>query len=466
MSFNNNDSYVLSHIAIENLWGKYNISSVLDENVNIFIGINGSFKTTIIKLIYNLLTVNIKGLLDVEFSRLELKLKNGEDFKTVKFYMEDANLKKYIYEISGIGNFSFTERDFNVSKEFFEDDFEAEYQYYVSDDIGTTRTKTRAFKNYFSIKKELENLINIDYLNISRNNSVRHRRYSRDEILAVDEELRKLNEKFVGYQYEIQSNIISCFNKFNQDALLGLLFEKGGIGINYLNQLFNIDLQESQYQFIQFLTLIGTYSRKDIQKIEKEFTEIQELLDKAKKKLKKNSSSMSFGVIFNALGEDFASNLLQKLPFVYKIERMIELSQEIISEKNKIETPINRFLAISNDFITSDMFKDKRLLIAQDGALIINTDNKHSINLNQLSSGEKQLLVLFLRTLLQKNKKGVYITDEPELSLHIVWQKKLIAAIKEINPNVQIIFATHSPDIVANYEIIEMKDIMTNGKKI
>ena len=43
---------------------------------------------------------------------------------------------------------------------------------------------------------------------------------------------------------------------------------------------------------------------------------------------------------------------------------------------------------------------------------------------------------------------GVFIVDEPELSLHIDWQEKFVDAIQKANPNVQLILATHSPAII------------------
>ena len=67
MSFDNEASYLIDSIYIENLWGKYNISTKLDKDVNIFIGINGSYKTTLIKLIYNLLTLDFAKLIDIDF---------------------------------------------------------------------------------------------------------------------------------------------------------------------------------------------------------------------------------------------------------------------------------------------------------------------------------------------------------------------------------------------------------------
>ena len=66
----------------------------------------------------------------------------------------------------------------------------------------------------------------------------------------------------------------------------------------------------------------------------------------------------------------------------------------------------------------------------------------------QLSAGEKQMLVILLTTLVQDNRSGVMFMDEPEVSLHVEWQQRLIALIRELNPHVQIILTTHSPAMI------------------
>lgn len=66
----------------------------------------------------------------------------------------------------------------------------------------------------------------------------------------------------------------------------------------------------------------------------------------------------------------------------------------------------------------------------------------------KLSSGEKQMLVILLTVLVQDNEHYVLFMDEPEASLHIEWQQRLIAMILELNPNVQIILTTHSPALI------------------
>ena len=87
--------------------------------------------------------------------------------------------------------------------------------------------------------------------------------------------------------------------------------------------------------------------------------------------------------------------------------------------------------------------------------------NDKPIEIEALSSGEKQLLIILGQALLQDLTPVIFIADEPELSLHVEWQEKLTPSIAELNPNAQIVFATHSPDIVGAYShrIINMEDV-------
>lgn len=66
----------------------------------------------------------------------------------------------------------------------------------------------------------------------------------------------------------------------------------------------------------------------------------------------------------------------------------------------------------------------------------------------QLSSGEKQMLVILLTALVRNGQHCVLFMDEPEASLHIDWQQKLIGMIRQLNPQVQLILTTHSPAVI------------------
>ena len=88
-----------------------------------------------------------------------------------------------------------------------------------------------------------------------------------------------------------------------------------------------------------------------------------------------------------------------------------------------------------------DIQKNTLIFVEKDGNIL---------QLNDLSAGEKQLLYLLLTVFLMDEKPAILLLDEPELSLHITWQEKLIDALRHLNPVCQIITTTHSPSIFVN----------------
>ena len=96
-------------------------------------------------------------------------------------------------------------------------------------------------------------------------------------------------------------------------------------------------------------------------------------------------------------------------------------------------------------------------LFAETGKQIVRTENEirfsqigETLVPYQLSSGEKQMLAILLTVLVEDDQPHVLFMDEPEVSLHIEWQKRLIDLCIELNPNVQIILTTHSPAVIMN----------------
>ena len=114
-------------------------------------------------------------------------------------------------------------------------------------------------------------------------------------------------------------------------------------------------------------------------------------------------------------------------------------------------------------------------LFAETGKRLVRTKNEilfsqigEELTPYQLSSGEKQLLAILLTVLTEDNQHYVLFMDEPEVSLHIDWQQKLIEMILDLNPNVQIILTTHSPAVIMNGwmdKVTEVSDIVVGDKQ-
>ena len=78
---------------------------------------------------------------------------------------------------------------------------------------------------------------------------------------------------------------------------------------------------------------------------------------------------------------------------------------------------------------------------------IVELSEENSVDLNNLSSGEKQIVSLFAQIYLDIDKKFVMLLDEPELSLSIFWQEKLLSDIYNSGQCEFLLAVTHSPFI-------------------
>lgn len=112
--------------------------------------------------------------------------------------------------------------------------------------------------------------------------------------------------------------------------------------------------------------------------------------------------------------------------------------------------------------LIDELFAPTAKTIVRDSNEILFNQYGETIPPYMLSSGEKQILVILLTALVQEGRPGVMLMDEPEISLHIEWQQRLITLVRTMNPNTQIILCTHSPAIIMDGwmdAVTEIEDI-------
>lgn len=98
--------------------------------------------------------------------------------------------------------------------------------------------------------------------------------------------------------------------------------------------------------------------------------------------------------------------------------------------------------------LISKMFTANKSIHFGDKSIQVKSMSGEDIGLATLSSGEKHLLKILVESLLIGDSS--LIIDEPEISMHIDWQKDLVSSIRALNADAQLIFATHSPEIMAD----------------
>lgn len=196
-----------------------------------------------------------------------------------------------------------------------------------------------------------------------------------------------------------------------------------------------------------------------------------------------DATSIQFDVISSIDRPVLNSELLEKISGadirteldwqLYNLQRrylnyQVNIGNRIISlltsgnpDDQRLATELTKSKKIFQDLI-DELFAPTGKTIVRDSNEIFFNQYGETIPPYLLSSGEKQLLVIMLTTLVQENRPCVLFMDEPEISLHIEWQKRLITLIRTLNPNVQIILCTHSPAIIMDGwidAITEIEDI-------
>lgn len=126
-----------------------------------------------------------------------------------------------------------------------------------------------------------------------------------------------------------------------------------------------------------------------------------------------------------------------------------ELAQQVVAEVSEVLRHVERALEPQHEVerLISELYAGGKRLEFRGGNVEV-LINDHVIPLESLSSGEKQLLQILLECLAAGDNP--VLIDEPELSLHVDWQNRLIRNMRVVNKESQIIMATHSPEIMAN----------------
>ncbi len=124
--------------------------------------------------------------------------------------------------------------------------------------------------------------------------------------------------------------------------------------------------------------------------------------------------------------------------------------QDVVQDIDAVENKVQAAMTSRNSLqqLVSSMFMANKQIHFADEAIEVNTPSGEKIGLASLSSGEKHLLRILVQTLLVG--ESALMIDEPEISMHVDWQKILIRSMRTLNSRAQLILATHSPEIMAD----------------
>lgn len=437
--FTDNKHSMLESIKIKKLFGLFDYHITLDtsENITILTGPNGYGKTTILNIIYHFFNQQFSYFQKLNFESISFEFSENER-------MELTKKEKKAILTNNTAIFPRVYTDIHIN--FFDSEkkigtfiYDSELRELIANEL----------KNFFSLRQIEEDL----WINTRTNEKI-----SLNNFLNLYKE--QLPEHFISLikkkQSEEKNNPIIIFlNSLNiylikEQRLLHKIFGRDKEEDTFLNtiELYAEELkkliEEKQLEAYQITQKLDS-------SFPKRLIETKTVIDEATfkerfAKLKnKQSKLQQFGI----------TTVEQEIPD-YNTESAKVLSvylndsEEKLSVYDDLLTKIDLFVSI----ISQKDFAFKTLQISSGkGFSFYQNKTLQPLSLTDLSSGEQHEVVLLYELLFKTAPNTLILIDEPEISLHVIWQKAFIDDLKKIAKLKKISFlvSTHSPQIINNY---------------
>lgn len=421
----------ITHFHAERVHKYLNITIDFDKKLNFLYGPNGCGKTTSLKIIMAILTPSIEDLLTLDFVKAEVKLENNEKEITITV-LKESTLKITITRDEHETQ-TYTLNNHNLFRET-QDIRKRHYLLRKYKEIGEEESVFSTIQNlstpmFLGLDRRFENTDNSDEIN----RSGRHHINTPNNIDDILELFRTKTSEIRITQEGMNSELA---RKMLINSLT-LQEENKEISSNKTIHTLKTNLKKLKSED----TIIRKIFKEDNDNIEAMINSLITATEKSITLIESQSKKQS-------TLEDVASKVsfFLNMDLIKKTLKNIELLSDYEKEYTKLRSAIDNFIIIMNKFL---YLSNKKIEISPSDKLIIKTMHTEIEDLNLLSSGERQLLTMLGHLTLNKRlDSGVFIVDEPELSLNIGWQEMFVEALQEANQNVQLIFATHSPSII------------------
>ena len=122
-------------------------------------------------------------------------------------------------------------------------------------------------------------------------------------------------------------------------------------------------------------------------------------------------------------------------------------------KKLKVFDELIERLELFTDILNERRFTHKSIKIDKEKGFSFFTEKKQELELTDLSSGEQNEVVLLYELIFNSKPNTLILIDEPEISLHVAWQREFLNDLLKIIElqKINVIIATHSPAIINNF---------------
>lgn len=406
------------------------IKQSFDPGVNILYGKNGAGKTTLLHIIANAVNRDYPRFLYLDFIRIEIYMDDGT---TVKIETKEPNDDDLDIEITVKENGERLGKKFRRPK--LEDNIEnCTIDYKAITKVAYFPAFRSMIEAWTSVKEE--DLI----------------RYHLNKYLSEREPLNnKMQEQATHFSRRLFGQFVPQLNYPSPLEIEQRLIDETREAILAVAK---VDRDLLSQSFVEILTAFSSLETNRSLDPEEILKQIQSLSEKILSHPLQDSmfasemkSKISEIVNFDRAKDSESKQFIAMILSVYQ-----ESLKKISDIQEKSFELIDQYLASVNEFLEEKELKvsiQDRTSSQPSVRLIF--DNGTSSSIYTLSSGERQIITL-LYAATHMSHQNLVLIDEPEISLHVDWQRLLLEKMSDQLGNRQIIACTHSPVIPADYE--------------
>ena len=450
MSVEPDSSAAIRRITVDDLFGRYTYVVEPQDNSNLLIlyGDNGSGKTTILRLLFHLLSAGRKhghrtSLSMIPFSRFDVALNSG---LTVFAERERPSTGSYIYGV---------ERDGGPT-------VATHIQF---DDDGDMIDNQRVDKELDEMLSLVEKSVGADIYYIGDDRSIQSDRL---RMRAPEEEIhyaKSLLHMETTRSLRMRLRQPGGRNERNEDLFVALaaatewarrqVIGATSVGTASTNSIYTDVIKRiaaPQISAGETQPLPSDMSAKidELEKRDREFAPFGLASGFAGKELSEALTAAG------SRSQQVIMEILQ--PYLESVEARLDAVSSLQSTLSTFVLWMNRLL------------KDKQVTLRLPHGIEIFTDAGEPLSPEYLSSGEQHLLLLLASTLYAQERPSLFVIDEPELSLNMKWQRQLLDVLTECTSggSTQFVLATHSFEILAGHEkhVVQLADQRTDSTKL
>jgi predicted ATPase len=431
------ENRIIKSFSIKGLFGTTDIIIPFEDKVKILIGENGLGKTQVLNMVYYTLTKKFDRLAEYTFDSIIIEFADNE-----KLHINKSDVDKLLFEhpivkevVKRIG-----------TKHFLE----------LRNSFAHSKDLSFELRRNSSFRRKLDRFPIPSGMIVEALEVFLHHKQD-DLFTLIPKEKQKIIDKHIG---DYQILYFPTYRRIEED-LRNLGYNEEQFNIDREDtRLINFGMDDVDRQFYELTKSIERLSTEGLSNISGEILSqlVEDGMPEMEEGFLKKIEKKDIEIIFARAGNKITSDQKDRIKSIVETGKIQEKDKFLLYFLQKLITIYDRqrelhsLIKIFRDICNKYLVNKEVVYDESSIEIYIRlNDSTDKLQLNKLSSGEKQIISIFSKIYLAPpDCNFIVLFDEPELSLSIFWQKELLPDIFNSGKCQFLLAVTHSPFIFEN----------------